>query len=130
MIKLGVPQSSILGPILFLLYINDLPAGRNKKATQVLFADDTSVLFTHCNIMEFHVNIDTVFGNVNNWFKKKCLSLNIENTQYIHFKTRKSQTININMCLDNNRISNSLYTKFFGLIADNTLSWKPHIEHL
>ena len=130
MIKLGVPQSSILGPILFLLYINDLPAVMNKKAVPVLFADDTSILFTHCNTREFHVNNDTGFGNVNTWFKKTCLSLNTEKTHYIHFKTENSQPNYINTCLDNNRISNSLYTRFLGLIVDNTLSWKPHIDNL
>ena len=77
MVKHGVPQGSVLGPTLFLLYINDLPAVINEKAIPVLFADDTSILCTHHNLMEFHVNIETVLGNVNTWFKKNCLSLNI-----------------------------------------------------
>jgi hypothetical protein len=62
MIKHGVQQGSVLGPTVFLLYINDLPAVINKKAIPVLFADNTNILFTHHNFMEFHVNIDTVFG--------------------------------------------------------------------
>jgi hypothetical protein len=60
-------QGSILGPIL-LLYINDLPAVIYNKAISVLFADDTSTLFTHHNTRKFHVNIDTVFGNVSSCF--------------------------------------------------------------
>jgi len=62
--------------------------------------------------------------------QKNCLSLNSEKTHYIHFKTKNSQPIDISMCLHKNRISNNLYTKFLGLIVDNTLSWKPHIDHL
>ena len=62
--------------------------------------------------------------------KKNCLSLNFEKTYYIHFKTKNSQPIDISTCLDNNRISNNLYTKFLGIIVDNRLSWKPHIDHL
>ena len=72
MIKHRVPQGSVLGPTLFLLYINDLPAVINKKAIPVLFASDTSILFIHSNFMEFHVNIETVLGNVNMWFKKSA----------------------------------------------------------
>jgi len=70
MIKYGVPQGSVLGPALFLLYVSDLPAVINKKAIPILFADDTSILFTHSNFMEFHANIETVLGNINTWFKK------------------------------------------------------------
>ena len=67
-IKHGVPQGPVLGPMLFLSYINDLPEVINIKAIPVLFADDTSIYFTHRNFMEFHENIETDFGNVNRCF--------------------------------------------------------------
>jgi hypothetical protein len=89
--KHGVPQGSVLGPTLFLLYINDLPAVMNKKATPVLFADDTSILFTHTNVVDFCVDNETVLANVSEWFKNNCLALNTEKTRYIHFMTKKNQ---------------------------------------
>jgi len=70
MIKHGLPQGSVLSLTLFLLYINDLPTVINKKAIPVLFANDKSILFIHSNFMEFHVNIESVLGNVNMLSKK------------------------------------------------------------
>jgi hypothetical protein len=84
-VKQGVPKGCVLGPTWFLLYTNDLPAVINKKAILDLFADDTSILCADCNdtsilyadcndtsilctdcsSMEFHLNIETVLGNVN-----------------------------------------------------------------
>ena len=82
MIKLAVPQGSVLGPALLVLCINDLPAVINQKAIPVLFADNTSILFTRSDLMEFHMNIETVLGNVNMWFKKNFLSLTFWRRNY------------------------------------------------
>jgi hypothetical protein len=68
-----------LGCTLFLLCINDLPAVINKKAIPGLFANDTGILCTHHNFMEFQVNIAAMLGNVNKWLKN-CLLLNIKNS--------------------------------------------------
>jgi len=64
-IKHGLPQVSVLDPAHFLLYKNALPAVINIKAIPVLFADGTSIIFTHHNFVEFDEDIETVFGNVN-----------------------------------------------------------------
>ena len=105
--KDGIPQGSVQGPTPFLLHINDLPAVINKKPIPILFAEYTSILCIHSNFMEFHVNIETILTNVNMLWKK-CLSLNIKRTRYIHFKTKNSQPIDISMCLNNNKISKNI----------------------
>jgi hypothetical protein len=76
LIKHGVPQDSVLGPLLFCLYVNDLPKIINNKSIPILFARDTSILFIHSNITEFNANTHTVSEIINNWFKDNYLPLN------------------------------------------------------
>jgi hypothetical protein len=111
-IKHGVPQGSILGPLLFLLYINDLPKIMNKKSLPILFADDTSILFTSSYHTNYSRELRTVFELINKWFQGSFLSLNFEKPHYIHYITKSNQTTSMKIGYDDKLIPNISHTKF------------------
>jgi hypothetical protein len=83
MITHGVHQRSILGPLLFLIYINDLPKVLIHSAFPTLFTDDTSIIVTDSNIVDFQLHIKVVFEQLNNWFSVDLLSLNFEKKGFL-----------------------------------------------
>jgi hypothetical protein len=93
MIRHGVPQGSILGPLLFLLYINDLPKSINDNAEMVPFADDTNIIVPSPNPIKFENHVNKDFQDINRWFTTNLLSLNAENTQIIQFVTKTNSLV-------------------------------------
>jgi len=93
--KYGVPQGSILGPLLFLVHINDLPKATEHKAIPLLFADETSILITSPNNIKFQSDLYVVFGQLNKWFKINLLSLNFDKTYFIQFTNKCTCTSDI-----------------------------------
>ena len=123
----GVPQGSILGPLLFLIYINDLPNALT-YTKPILFADDSNLFASSpdINILTRNINID--LQSLSEWCKTNRLSLNTDKTFYIVFH-KKSQKVpnNITLQIYGKNITAKQTTKFLGMTIDSLLNWHNHI---
>ncbi len=123
----GVPQGSVLGPLLFLIYINDIPNAIPNETVK-LFADDTNLFIagnTLSSVSELaNKNIKLLCG----WFLANKLTLNIDKTRYMVFPPEANNTVNI--AIDGIEIQHVRSCRYLGLIIDDELKWTEHIEHV
>jgi len=119
-----------LGPLLFLIYINDLPNLASTGTKILLYADDTSIIITSSNLENFETKIDNIFGDINNWFKVNQLTLHYNKINYLQFNTKNSWDCELKPNYQGNCIKSSSNTKFLGLTIDDSLSWKAHIDQM
>ena len=128
LITCGVPQGSVLGPLLFLLYINDLPNVLTHLQT-IMFADDTNLFINHKCLKHIESVANLEIVEVVQWLKVNKLSLNTSKTHAVIFGTRPVIT-DLKLNINDTQITVTDQTKFLGVILDQKLQWKTHIQYI
>ena len=124
----GVPQGSVLGPLLFIIYSNDLPHSLQHCET-ILFADDTTLYFTHPNMQTLYMSVNSDLSTLDDWFRANQLSVNPTKTKYILFAKRPNLTDECSLFINDERLEKVKSTKFLGLHIDECFSWETHIGY-
>ena len=127
MIKCGVPQGSILGPLFFLIYINDLCIVCT-NTIPVLFADDTNLFSSGVDATGLQDRVNYDLAVITKWLKVNKLSLNIIKTHYMCFSTKKKIKPDISSNIDGQVIAEITSSTFLDVIIDDKLNWRDHVS--
>jgi hypothetical protein len=125
-----VSQGSVLGPLLFNVYINDFPYTINKVSHTILFADDTNSLVSSIDINELDSKLNSILHCISKWFPNNQLALNLNKMHIVKFVSSKLLTYPLNMVHNNQALTVSKNIKLLGVHLDCNLTWKSHTDNL
>ena len=127
LLKFGVPQGSILGPLLFIIYINDLP-NIHKLAKFILYADDANIIITGKNVHEITEQANKLCKTLSQWVHCNGLKLNVKKTNFMIFSNCKSANQHeYSFTIENSRIERTQSVRFLGVLLDAKLNWNQHV---
>ena len=127
--------NSCLGPLLFLVYINDLPQAV-QNSTIAMYADDTSLSYRSDDVQKLNESMNKDLTSIFEWLKGNRLSLNVTKTKAMAILTKQKEkwlsenSKELFLSIQEERIDNAQFTKYLGVQMDNNLNWKGHIKAL
>jgi hypothetical protein len=130
-IDCGVPQGSVLGPLLFIIYINDV-IQCSDILKFILFADDTNLFYCNKNLSELEYVVNYELSKLSDWFRANKLSLNALKTNFMLFgnKVISEKSVQFKLILDGNVLERVTVTKFLGIFVDDKLKWTHQVNHI
>lgn len=129
-ITCGIPQGTVLGPMLFSLYINDLPSVLSCKT--IMYADDTALLFRGNSLRTLKEQVTAELSHISTWFARNKLALNIAKTKYVIFHSRRKNLdySHLHLEIDNSPIERVSTFKYLGVQIDENMNWKDEINYI
>ena len=127
----GVPQGSVLGPLLFLIYVNDIAAAVPSHKLR-LFADDSNIFVSDINPRSLKCQMISVLTKMDEWFRANKLTINMSKTKYSIFVKQNHEIPNLlnSVIVNGTKISRVSDSKYLGLVLDDKLNWSKHIDEL
>ena len=130
LITSGVPQGSILGPLLFVLFVNDLPIVL-ERCQIPMYADDTVMYFAASNAQEISSTLTSELAKVNDWLVHNSLFIHQGKTECVLFGTgSRLANANLSVNIDGKELTRVAEHKYLGVILDESLSWNAHVNYL
>ena len=129
-ISCGVPQGSVLGPLLFLIYINDF-ASCSELLDFHLFADDSNLFYKHKNISIVQSHLNNELSKIHLWLCANKLSLNIEKSNFVLFHpVQRKIDYDFRLFINEEKLKQESSIRYLGIMIDSNLNWKSHISYV
>ena len=129
-ISIGVPQGSVLGPLFFIIYVNDIISCMDDSSKIILFADDTNIFVSASTIEELYDKANMILLKLKNYIDANYLHINLKKSKFIHFRTSRTKVSTQDLFYENFKLEKVTSIKFLGIIISETLVWEDHIKSL